>query len=225
MKKLLLGLFICGSLVSYSQDIEQKISLRGSGKIQLVPNKAEIQFTVLTENKNLDKATKENTKVMNKVKENLEDLGIKNSNVKTINYNVEKIKEGEKKDQDVYYVRNSFNIELENLKSLGKVISTLEKAGVNEVGGIEFTSTEINEKSKEAMVLAYKDAYNKAQAVAQAAGYKTIMPVDISYDYMPVRGLGMVSFAESNSSNNIYVPNKLDVEVGVRTVFVVNEQK
>lgn len=225
MKKVILATFFCVSLVSLAQDLEQKISLTGVGSIQLEPNKAQIQFSVLTENENLDKATKANVKIMEKVKSELKDLGIENQNVKTVNYNVGKLEKTEKNQKDIYAVRNSFNVDLEDLQIIGKVISTMEKAGVNEVGGIQFSSTEVNDKTKEAMVLAYKDAYRKAEAVANAAGYKVILPVDIAYDYMPVRGAGMMSFVQNSPSTTVYVPNKLDLEVAVRTVFSINNEK
>ncbi|MGL4308087.1 SIMPL domain-containing protein [Cetobacterium sp. SF1] len=225
MKKVILATFFCVSLVSLAQDLEQKISLTGIGSIQLEPNKAQIQFSVLTENENLDKATKANVKIMEKVKSELKDLGIENQNVKTVNYNVGKLEKTEKNQKDIYAVRNSFNVDLENLQIIGKVISTMEKAGVNEVGGIQFSSTEVNDKTKEAMVLAYKDAYRKAEAVANAAGYKVILPVDIAYDYMPMRGAGMMSFVQNSPSTTVYVPNKLDLEVAVRTVFSINNEK
>ena len=225
MKKVILATFFCVSLVSLAQDLEQKISLTGIGSIQLEPNKAQIQFSVLTENENLDKATKANVKIMEKVKSELKDLGIENQNVKTVNYNVGKLEKTEKNQKDIYAVRNSFNVDLEDLQIIGKVISTMEKAGVNEVGGIQFSSTEVNDKTKEAMVLAYKDAYRKAEAVANAAGYKVILPVDIAYDYMPMRGAGMMSFVQNSPSTTVYVPNKLDLEVAVRTVFSINNEK
>lgn len=222
MKKGIIGLFVVLSCLSYSQE-EQKISLQGHGNIQIQPDRAEIQFTVATSDVNLNRATLENEKIMNKLESKLKELKIEKKNIKTIGYNVFKEEQNDNKKTDLKYnVRNSFMITLENMDKIGDTISNLESIGINEVGGVRFYSTKSEEKTKEAMVLAYKDAYEKGKAVAKAAGYNEIQPVDINYDYIPMgRPLG-VSFAQMKQSTQIYAPETLDLDVVVRVVFTPN---
>ncbi|WP_185880044.1 SIMPL domain-containing protein [Cetobacterium sp. 2A] len=227
MKKMVVLIFIILGSFIYSEGIEQKLSLQGKGIIKLAPDRADIDFTVLSINEDLSKATENNRKIMEQVDNELKNLSIDKKDIKTKEYSLNRAKENEKDTVSKYYVRNRFSITVSDLEKIGSIIAALEKSGVNEVSGLNFYSSKEDEMLKEAMVLAYKDAYGKAQAVGQEAGYKNIKPLNIEYDYnyMQRQPYMMSLSAMPKQDVQIYSPESLDLQVNVRTIFLLENGK
>ncbi|MGL6167169.1 MAG: SIMPL domain-containing protein, partial [Fusobacteriaceae bacterium] len=197
------------------------VSIQGVGTIKLVPDRAEIQFQVITSNKDTTIASEQNKKIMTNVNKAINSLKINKENIKTTEYFVNKIEKMENNKTVSYYeIRNGFQVVVEDISQISKIVSELEKSGVNGINGINFYSSKEKENQKQAMVLAYNDALEKAQAISKAAGYK-VSPLEINYDYFSPRGMFPYSLnsASMKSSLEIYTPQSLDVNVSVRAIF------
>ena len=67
MKKIISILFIIFSVFSFSDVVSGKrIQVRGTATKELLPNSAKITLEIITENDNLDKASKENSEILEK---------------------------------------------------------------------------------------------------------------------------------------------------------------
>ncbi|MGL4945395.1 MAG: SIMPL domain-containing protein, partial [Fusobacteriaceae bacterium] len=120
-----------------------------------------------------------------------------------------------------YEVRNGFLVTVDDITQVAKFITAFEKAGVNSVNNILFYSSKEEDSQNKAMILAYKDAYSKALKLAKEAGFKSVSPKELNYDYFPVRRNAPYSMdaVAMKGSMEIYTPQSLDFIVNVRAVF------
>lgn len=220
MKKYIGILILTFSLISLGveKDSIPTISVQGVGTVKLTPDRGEVQFQVITSGKEVVLASEKNKKIMSEINEKISSLKIKKENIKTTDYSINKLdKVVNEKIISEYEVRNGFQITVENISQVSKIVTELEKAGVNSVNGINFYSSKEKENQNQAMILAYKDALEKASIVAKSAGYK-VSPQEITYDYFSPRGT-YLSSASLKNSLEIFAPQSLDMSVNVRVVF------
>lgn len=226
MNKLLSSiLFIFLQLCLFSADLTQTsslISLQGTGNIKLQPDRADIQFQVVTEGKELTVASQENRKIMAQVDKTVKELKISKDNIKTTEYYINKVPQMINNNTTyTYEVRNGFIVTVDNLDKAADIISAFEKAGVNSISNLTFYSSKESENLSNAMILAYQDAYSKGLAVAKAAGFNKISPNEINYDYFqPRRNMPYNPDATlMKSSLQLYTPQALDFTVNMRGSF------
>lgn len=223
MKKLIVFMFAFFSFNVFSQDNFPTVALQGKGNIKLEPDRAEILFQVITNGKELSVISDENRIIMDKVKKSVEFLKIKKENIKTTEYSINKIAQFDRTNTPtyVYEVRNGFLVTVEDITQVTKFITTFEKAGVNSINNILFYSSKEEESQNKAMVLAYKDAHSKALNLAKEAGFKSVSPKELNYDYFPARRNTPYSMdaVAMKGSLEIYTPQSLDFTVNVRAIF------
>lgn len=227
MKKILLASLLCLSTnfslaESQPQNNFPIVSLQGSGNIKLEPDRADIQFQVVTEGKDLSFVSEENRKIMAQVDRTVTVLKISKENIKTTEYFINKIPQMVNNTTTyTYEVRNGFMITVTDISKISDVISAFEKAGVNGINNVTFYSSKESENLSQAMILAYNDAFKKGLAVANAAGYNKIFPNEIAYDYFPPRRNMPYNMDAGlmKSSLQIYAPQNLDFTVTVRSSF------
>ncbi|MGL6064480.1 MAG: SIMPL domain-containing protein [Fusobacteriaceae bacterium] len=224
MKKILVVIFTTLSMLTLAESNIPKISVQGIGNIEVKPDRVEINFSVITEDEITEKAVEKNKVIMEKVRLKIAELKIDKKNIKTIDYTVNKISENYNIPNPVYkyQVRNSFLIEIEDIKNTENIVSKLQESGVNSVSGMKFSSSKEKSIQSEAMILAYKDAYDKANSVAESTGY-TIEPLDLVYDHFPMRrnftyNTNSLS-VKSTKTTDLFIPDILNIEVNVKAVF------
>lgn len=219
---LLFGFFTFSIFAADQSQTSPLISLQGIGNIKLQPDRADIQFQVVTEGKDLSLASQENRKIMAQVDKTVTTLKISKENIKTTEYYINKVPQMMNNTTTyTYEVRNGFIVTVENLDKVPEIISAFEKAGVNNISGLTFYSSRESENLSNAMILAYKDAYSKGLAVAKAAGFNKISPNEINYDYFsPRRNMPYnLDATLMKSSLQIYTPQALDFTVNMRGSF------
>ncbi|MGL5122606.1 MAG: SIMPL domain-containing protein [Fusobacteriaceae bacterium] len=224
MKKILVVIFTTLSLLTLAESSIPKISVQGIGSIEVKPDRVEINFSVVTEDENAEKAIEKNKAIMEKVKLKITELKINKNNIKTVDYSVNKISENYNTPNPIYkyQVRNSFLIEIEDIKNTENIVSKLQEVGINSISGMKFSSSKEKSIQSEVMVLAYKDAYEKANSVANSTGY-VIEPLDLIYDYFPMRrNLSYNTNSlniKSSKNTDLFIPEILNIEVNVKAVF------
>lgn len=223
MKKLIILMFTIFSFSLFSQENLPSVALQGKGNIKLEPDRAEILFQVITNGKELSIISDDNRAIMDRVKKTVESLNIKKENIKTTEYSINKVAQFNNNNIPTYTyeVRNGFLVTVEDIAQVAKFITAFEKAGVNSVNNILFYSSKEEDSQNKAMVLAYKDAYAKALNLAKEAGFRSVSPKELNYDYFPVRRNTPYSMdaVAMKGSVEIYTPQSLDFTVIVRAVF------
>lgn len=227
MRKFILLFFILFSVFSFSQENQPKIIVQGTGTIKTIPDRVVINFTVVTSDENPLVASETNKKIMTRVEETLVKLKIPKENLTTLGYTVVKEKPGKDESAEKiekYFVRNNLSLNFDDIDRIGEIISALEQAGVNLIQGLNFYSSKSELLENEVLVKAYRNAFEKAQAIAKTAGY-TIKPLEIISDSFAPR----VMFTEntsvnSNASVQIYAPQTLNFIGNLRVTFIMEKE-
>ena len=164
--------------LSFSDIVSGKrIQVRGIAKKEIMPNSAKVQLTIQTEDKNLDKASKENAQKLEKFKSLLSKSGARYDKINSTSYSTDKsydwdteiINKGEKEFKTVLSVEAD-NITLNSLKDF---LSVLANEKIYEVKrnaqGVNIFEIEMRDKSAK---VAYQKALDKFNGLQQKLGSK-----------------------------------------------------
>ncbi|MEI6378689.1 MAG: SIMPL domain-containing protein [Candidatus Falkowbacteria bacterium] len=153
------------------------VTLTGRGKVDYQPDQATVSLGVQIDKKaKAEEALNElNTKIAG-VRQAMTHLGVKDENIDTKNYSLYTQYDYKDNIQVVsgYSANQQLDIKIINLKDskdlLNKVIIEAGKAGANQVNGVTFTTTKLEDYKQEARIKAIEDAKAKASRLAGAAG-------------------------------------------------------
>ena len=164
--------------LSFSDIVSGKrIQVRGIAKKEIMPNSAKVQLTIQTEDKNLDKASKENAQKLEKFKSLLSKSGARYDKINSTSYSTDKsydwdtevINKGEKEFKTVLSVEAD-NISLSSLKDF---LSVLANEKIYEVKrnaqGVNIFEIEMRDKSAK---VAYQKALDKFNGLQQKLSSK-----------------------------------------------------
>lgn len=178
MKRIILLMCMMTCFLSFSDIVSGKrIQVRGIAKKEIMPNSAKVQLTIQTEDKNLDKASKENAQKLEKFKSLLSKSGARYDKINSTSYSTDKsydwdteiINKGEKEFKTVLSVEAD-NITLNSLKDF---LSVLANEKIYEVKrnaqGVNIFEIEMRDKSAK---VAYQKALDKFNGLQQKLGSK-----------------------------------------------------
>lgn len=173
----------------------------GEGKAVAVPDVAELTFGVLTEGgNNLAELQKENSEKINKVISFLKENNIEEKDIKTQYYNIspryqyfscpislydEAAKPCPPAEIIGYSITQNVLVKIRDLSKMGDVLAEVVKKGANNVSGPNFTIDDPTEFQNKAREEAIVKAKQKAQAIAQAAGFRLGKLISISENSFP----------------------------------------
>lgn len=178
MKRIILLMCMMTCFLSFSDIVSGKrIQVRGIAKKEIMPNSAKVQLTIQTEDKNLDKASKENAQKLEKFKSLLSKSGARYDKINSTSYSTDKsydwdtevVNKGEKEFKTVLSVEAD-NISLNSLKDF---LSVLANEKIYEVKrnaqGVNIFEIEMRDKSAKA---AYQKALDKFNGLQQKLSSK-----------------------------------------------------
>jgi uncharacterized protein YggE len=158
------------------------VELASEGMVQVKPDKATFNFTVVTEAPQAEEAAKANAREAEGFLTAIKRVLGKDDQVKTLQYRVMPIFRRVEKAQGKrkiytdeiagYRASHRFEVELRDLEKIGKVADTAVKNGVGEVQGPYFSHTGEEDLQNQATVKALERARKLAEALAQASGLK-----------------------------------------------------
>jgi len=165
--------------------VENILTVNGTGIVKVKPNIAYINIGVETFDKDAKVAQEKNTQIMNKVIDEIKKSGIKNEDIKTVQYNIYKNYEyapmNDGRDRvEGFQVRNIVEVTIRNIDKTGEIIGTASKAGANNIYNIRLGVDDEEKYYHEALKLAMKNAEGKANAILQTFGAKASKPYSIS---------------------------------------------
>ena len=174
MKKIIALLIMIFSVLSFSDSevTGKRIQVRGVSKKEISPNSAKIRLTIQTENENLDKASAENSQILERYKRLLAQTGTKYNKINSIgystyeSYNWDTVVENKGKKE--YQTKLSIEVDrisLDTLKNFMNVLATEKIYSLNRSknGTYVFTVTSQNATNKEA----YQNAMSKFNEIQQ----------------------------------------------------------
>ena len=174
MKKIITLLIMIFSVLSFADGevTGKRIQVRGVSKKEISPNSAKIRLTIQTENENLDKASAENSQILERYKRLLAQTGTKYNKINSIgystyeSYNWDTVVENKGKKE--YQTKLSIEVDglsLDTLKNFMNVLATEKIYSLNRSknGTYIFTVTSQNATNKEA----YQNAMSKFNEIQQ----------------------------------------------------------
>lgn len=172
------------------QDQATVVELSTEGTVQAKPDKATLNFTVVTEAAQAPEAARVNAREAEKFLAAVKKVLGKEEKVKTLQYQVlpifrriEKVQGKEKLRTDEivgYRASHRFEAELRDLEKIGQVADVGLKNGANEVQGPYFGHSQQEDLQNQAAVKALERARKLADTLGQASGLKVKRVAKIS---------------------------------------------
>ncbi len=164
----------------------RSIDVRAEEVLHRTPDEAEITFSVVTENEDYKTATQENSSQMEEVSDYLKERGIKEENMRTLNFSVspryENIERRGVTGREIvgYRVENNLKIKIENLEEIDSIIAGAIESGANRVSGLSFLVSNEDEVKSLARDKAIANAREEAKSIARSLGVRVGRVLDYS---------------------------------------------
>ena len=174
MKRIIALFMIVFSVLSFSNSeiTGKRIQVRGVSKKEIMPNSAKIALTIQTENESLDKASAENSQILERYKRLLAQTGTKYNKINSIGYSTYESYEWdtvvENKGKKEYQTKLSVEVDrisLDTLKNFMNILATEKIYSLNRSknGTYIFTIESQNVTNKQA----YQNAMSKFNNIQQ----------------------------------------------------------
>lgn len=149
------------------------LNLAAHGEVKVQPDKADINFGVVTEAANAAEAMSDNARRMTQVMRALTGAGIAERDIQTSSLNLQ-AQYDYVQDQPPrlrgYQATNRVTVLVRDVERVGTTADAVVAAGVNQIDGISFGLIDATEAENQARQLAVRALQSKAQVYAQATG-------------------------------------------------------
>ncbi len=169
----LLSVILLGCVQLGPSQGKNEVSVSGDAEKQVAPDKAEIFFTVMTNDTSPKTAENANSEITNAAIDALKKAGVASEDIETLSYNIYPNlvwdpRTGEQ-TQKGYIVNNAFKVTTKDFGKIGTLLQVAVDAGVNQIQQVQFTLTKTteNEVKKEVLKEATEAARSKAEAIAE----------------------------------------------------------
>ena len=187
-----LMLMITTSTTFAAEEKIPTLSVSGEGVVEVAPDRATISVGVVTQDRDASRAQAANAKAAQDIINSIVSLGVERKNIHTSDYNFRptyRQEENRRNEINGYVVNNTIYIMLDNLNLVGKVIDTALSNGANNINSLDFGIKNRKKLQDEALVLAIRDARQRAELVARELGKSIVGIQDVSIN---TGGVGMV---------------------------------
>lgn len=153
---------------------ENRISLVSSETVEVVPDMAELQVTIRTENKDAAKCQQENTENLNLLLEYLKGEGVADESIKTSGFSLNPRYDWSGNTQKLvgYDMRTTVTITDVPVDGLGVMLTEVVDNGANEIDSVSYFSSQYDQAYNQALARAIELSKSKGEALAAASGAK-----------------------------------------------------
>jgi len=211
---------------------DRTITVLGQGSVSVEPDIASSTLGVQATAATIKEAVEENSTTMNRVLEAVKAAGVAEDDIHTQHFSVyedrsaspermlSRVQQSGRSAErgTVYRVDNTVTVVIRDIERVGAVLDAALGAGANTVHGVTFTVESREEPAKRARVIALRDAREKADELARAAGLSVgpVVRIQASGDgYSPLR----FAMAEGLGGAGPFNPGQLDVNAAVEVTF------
>jgi uncharacterized protein YggE len=173
MKALTFGIFLLATQMLMAQESQLPlITTLGEATITVVPDEILLNFTITSQDGNIEGAKEKNRSVSSKaISFLLKEAGIEEKHIQTRYMNIRPVKKNYNSPViDFYSAQQSFNVCIKDLDKFEPIIDGLLNNGITEIGNPQFRTTKLEEYKMEAKLKAVKHARDKASALAKELG-------------------------------------------------------
>jgi uncharacterized protein len=153
---------------------QNTITITAEGKVNAVPDLATINASVITKGSTAEKAQTDSSKKMDAVMKYIEDQGVEKKDIQTSGYNVYPEYDYNQPGQVItgYVANQTVTIKVRNHDLVGKLLGGLTANGVNQIMGVSYSFDDPDDLKQQAREEALKNAREKAEKLADAAGVR-----------------------------------------------------
>jgi uncharacterized protein YggE len=222
---------VVGSVSAQDSTTDKVIHASGSGNVIGTPDRAQVTFSVQTENPDVKVAQSDNAVQMAKVVNAITGAGISQDSLKTSGYTISPVYDDSTSGilnpaVKTYQVTNTLTVTLDDVNRTGEIIDIAVANGVNQADSIQFMLSDAQAQALrgEALKDAVANARADADTVAGALGVNITGTgtVDITQSYTPVvyasNQLGMEGAAKSAAPTPIQ-PGDITVNAQVSVTY------
>lgn len=160
---------------------DRTVQVSGTAVVNVQPDRALIQLGVQSNGRTPKEVQALNTATVSKVIKGLQGLGIEARDIATDRYMIEPIyEEYDSLRIKGYRIYNVLSITMRDVDQTSNAIAAAFEAGANQVVNVEFYTSELRKYRDQAREMAMQAAFEKARALAQAAGAATDCVTSIS---------------------------------------------
>lgn len=224
---LLLALLLFATVAQAAPQTASTIAVQGNASLHTVPDQATINIGVTTSAASLKEAETQNSSTASLIHQQLLSLGIAQDNIRTSNYSVYPVYNQQNKGKTPvitgYNLSNVLTVTVDDISSIGEVIDTALAAGANQISSINFSKKDESKLQQEALQLAVKDGYAKAEAIANALNKKIARVVTVNEQGVSVQFPEAARYALKADSlgGTPIAPGNIQVNANVSIVFEI----
>lgn len=165
---------VCLLLAVVCACAETTVTVNGTGDIYMAADKAVIMLGVQKQDTDVSRAQNDVNEAVASVLRALLEAGVPEEEISTDNINLYTYTDYTENGEMVTRcsASSSLSVRISDLDSAGSVIDAAFAAGANTLNGIQFFASDTSLQEKAALEAAVKDAGQKAETLAAAAGLK-----------------------------------------------------
>jgi uncharacterized protein YggE len=208
----------------------QTITVVGQGQVRVEPDIARVSIGVETSAETVGEAVEANEAQMEAILGALENLGIADKDIQTMNYSIQldrypepaPMVEGSEGTQPLYRVSNMVNVTIRDLDKVGDVLDAVIEAGANNIWGVSFSLDDPEAAQVDARANAIADALSRAEALAELSGVE-LGPVMAISEVVGGAGSPMlaVTVERAASGAGSISPGELEIGYQVQVTYFI----
>lgn len=232
--------FMFAGSFAKSSDPARTFSVSAEGEVVAIPDIVEFNYSVITEGgEDLVALQEESSQKVNDINNYLRDQGINEEDIRTLSHNIspryqsfpcpmDRMEPCPPREIVGYTINHSVQVKVRDLSTVGEILSGVVSAGANSTSGLNFSIDDVDEIRNEARDLAIEKAKNKAEAIADSAGFRLgkIVSINesISSPYYPIYrdsiGVAEMDMATAPSAPSIE-PGEQEIRVNVSISYEI----
>lgn len=203
------------------------VSVQGSGSYSTAPDRASISIGVSSYADSAAEAQQQNAVAAAAIRTKLESLGIDSNNIQTKDYSFYPVYNNDANHTNEikgYNADNTVYVTVEDVQSLGEIIDASIACGANRINSIDFTVKAPQKLQQKAMQAAIRDAREKADILANAAGKRIVNVLSITENrtHIQSRSLENLAFAKAADVRTPIEAGDVEVQASVQIEFIMN---
>lgn len=150
-----------------------QIITHGTGRVEVTPNQATVTVGIQVQRATAAEAAAEANHVADQILNRLQQIGVRRQEIRTSGIQLTPVYTAPREGAPQivgYRASYTLTLTLSELRLVGPAIDESVKAGANTIVGVSFGLKDVSEARKEALTAAVREAREKADAIARAAG-------------------------------------------------------
>ena len=215
------------------QDLKDTLSVSGSGKVTVEPDKAEVYIRILTESADAKTAQEDNAEISNDVRTALMNKGVMKKDMETSSYSLYPKTSYDRNSGESqiygYSVNHILKVETTDTENTGDLIDSAVSAGANGLDRVSFLLSDSLRDSAymDALEEASANAKGKAMSITSALGVDLGEITSVSESgaiYTPFRIAGakaMYDESEDMTVPTVIFAQDIEVSANVGVVYAI----